>query len=326
MNPSTQSLDVTLEALSALSLRGERNQLETLIHDFFSQTYKAAAEARHIWEREGWNGEGLSNYITLLCGILNFPAILLLNPSGWDYLPWNEMIENSPTLTWLEQALEPWGFTLRDIIIIDTFPLLTDRDMNSMEDAEKLRLSSEVFNLTVSFLHRFKPPVMVSCQCATKTSHPRWGIVEHPVAALLCSSVGGARRREVAQLSVNERIIHVVQGFHPMYIERTADPEIRSGLDETLHSIIEKLYRPCAEWKDQRDRECQENLLVAAREVDATMAAFLDSLTAYRRCQRQAVGFETISAERGTHYKFSDWVQFKAKVRSFVSTLLPASL
>jgi hypothetical protein len=115
MNPSTQSLDVTLEALSSFSLRGEQNQLETFIHDFLLPNIQSSRrisrlspddpffqEARDIhWEREDWNGEGLSNYITLLCGILNFPAILLLNPSGWDYLPWNEMIENSPTLTWL---------------------------------------------------------------------------------------------------------------------------------------------------------------------------------------------------------------------------------
>lgn len=181
---STQSLDGPLEeALLSLSTRGgmlpqsdprqttnpfqeslngepEQDQLERLIQGRLlpdlqrrqnltrlSPNDPFFQDARDICEREGWNREGLSNYITLLCGAFNFPAILLLNPSGWDHLPWDEMVQNSPTLTWLQQTLEPWGFTLRDIIIIDAFPFLADRKM-AMESAEKLRLSNEVFNLT----------------------------------------------------------------------------------------------------------------------------------------------------------------------------------
>lgn len=66
-------------------------------------------------------------------------------------------------------------------------------------------------------------------------------IVNHPLAALLCSSVGGARRREVAKLFLGERITYVVHGFHLMHIERNEDPEIPSDLDQVLRSILEAL-------------------------------------------------------------------------------------
>lgn len=79
-------------------------------------------QVRDFWEKEGLEGNGLSNYIDLLCGILNFPPILLLNPSNRDRLALDDMISNSPTLSWLQDTLESFGFTLRDIVIIDMFP------------------------------------------------------------------------------------------------------------------------------------------------------------------------------------------------------------
>ena len=111
---------------------------------------------------------GLSNYITLMCGFLAFSVIMLLNPSGLDYLPWDDMVDESPTLTWLRRVLQPLGFTLKEIIIIDVFSLLTNQRMDNLPDDEKLRMASEVFNLTVKFLHHFQPQIVISCQCSTK--------------------------------------------------------------------------------------------------------------------------------------------------------------
>lgn len=286
--------------------------------------------ARHIWEREGWDGEGLSNYIKLLCGALDFPAIMLINPTGWDYLPWDEMIQHSDTLRWLQQTLEPLGFTLRDIIIVDAVPLLTREKMDSIEDAEKVRLSNELFNLTVEFLRQFKPPAIISCQCATRPSHPRWGIgpfhhlgrfVNNPLAARLSSSVKGAQRRKVARVPLDASIIHVIQGFHPRHIDQCEDPKKQLDLDQVLRGILETVYRPCANWKDQRRRECEEDLDRAAENVFTTMKAFLDAMTVYRRARSQAADFGTDSARLGT-YNLSDWIYFRVDVRLFVSQMI----
>jgi hypothetical protein len=78
MNSSTRSLDVTLEALSSLSLRGERNKLETLIHDCFLPNIRSGRrisglsadgpflqEARDIRGRVGWDKFTKLNDFTL---------------------------------------------------------------------------------------------------------------------------------------------------------------------------------------------------------------------------------------------------------------------
>ncbi|KAJ5987677.1 hypothetical protein N7522_011925 [Penicillium canescens] len=251
-----------------LNAQRQRNQLEVFLQDFFLPSLQTQRQlrritpddpffqrARDIWERRGWDGEGLSNYITLLCGILNFPAILLLNPSFWDFLPWDHMIQNSPTLAWIQEVLGRWGFTLRDIIVIDAVPLLTDQKMDAMDDTEREQFANEVFNLTVEFIRQFDVQVMISCQCATTSSHLRWGIVNDPFAAQLCSSVSGARRQDVATVYLQDRAIRVIQGFHPMHIERTEDPDARSSLDGVLRGLFDTLFQPCADWQAQRRRE-----------------------------------------------------------------------
>jgi hypothetical protein len=235
------------------------------------------------------------------------------------------MIQNSPTLRWLQQMLGSCGLTLRDIIIIDAFPLLTDRDMNDMEKTEKLRLSNEVFKLTVKFLRRFKPPILISCQCSSNPLNHRWGIVKDPLAALLCSSVGAARRREVVTIALGEHTTHIVQGFHPMHIERNEDLERRSDLDQVLRSILEAMYRPCADWKDQQSRECERNLDTTAEDARVTMRAFLHAITAHRQCQQRATTFGTSSARLGRFYDIHAWVKFLQDIHSFVSPMIPES-
>lgn len=69
------------------------NELQSLVQDQLLPTLQSQhtlkrispddpffQHARDIWERENWDGEGLSNYITLMCGFLAFPVIMFLNP------------------------------------------------------------------------------------------------------------------------------------------------------------------------------------------------------------------------------------------------------
>ncbi|KAF5859884.1 hypothetical protein ETB97_002243 [Aspergillus alliaceus] len=277
----------------------QRNQLEVFLQDYFLPSLQTQRQlhritpddpffqrAREIWEREGWDGEGLSNYIT-----------------GWDYLPWDQMIQNSPTLAWIQEVLGRWGFTLRDIIVIDAVPLLTGQKLDAMDDTERERFANEVFNLTVEFLRQFD--------------------------IQLCSSVSDARRQDVAEVYLHERTIRVIQGFHPMHIERTEDPDARSSLDGVLRGLFDTLFQPCADWQAQRRREreeCEEPLNSAADEVKGAMVAFLNTIRVYRVCQRQAIRLGIGSERRGNNYDVPEWTQFQRDVLSFVSMLLPGPL
>jgi hypothetical protein len=315
-----------------LDAQQEVNELERLVRDQLrpglesQQTIRRISpddpffqHAWDIWRRENWDGEGLSNYIKLICGVLAFPVIVLLNPSNFDQLLFDEMVRNSPTLRWLKDMLESLSLTLEDIIVIDCFSLLTDEKMDDMEDDEKVRMANEVFTLTVEFLRQFQPQIIISCQCATKPSHPRWGIVNHPLAQRLCSSVYGARNHNVVEVSLDERTIHVVQGFHPMHIERCDNLAQKSDRDQVLRQLLEALYRPCADWKDQRRREYEERMTVAAAKSEVAMVDFLSAITDYHRHQRQAIEFGTNSTQL---VGLSNLVQFKSNVR-WVASILP---
>ncbi|OQE70408.1 hypothetical protein PENNAL_c0117G07405 [Penicillium nalgiovense] len=280
-------------------------------------------QVRDFWEKEGLEGNGLSNYIDLLCGILNFPPILLLNPSNWDRLALDDMISNSPTLSWLQDTLESFGFTLRDIVIIDMFPLLTDRKLNSIEEEERSRLCNEAFNLTVSFFRQFQTPVAISCQCSTRRGHARWDIVDHPLADQLSSSVYKARGRQVTRVRLDDQIIHVAQGFHPMH-EYAKNVHIRLDLEQVLRGLLSALYEPCEDWRIRRRQHYEGEIDEAAKEVITRMTAFLDSITDYRRAQRRAASFGTVTPRLG-HYSTPRWTDFKDKVRSFVDILLPVT-
>ncbi|KAJ5244595.1 hypothetical protein N7489_004691 [Penicillium chrysogenum] len=186
-----------------LDLHQDQDQIEAYLRQHLQpyldgcQTLERLAPDNPFFQQASKATDGLSNYIDLLCGILNFPPILLLNPSNWDRLALDDMISNSPTLSWLQDTLESFGFTLRDIAITDMFPLLTDRKLNSIEEEERSRLCNEAFNLTVSFFRQFQTPVVISCQCSTRRGHARWDIVDHPLADQLSSSVYKARGRQV---------------------------------------------------------------------------------------------------------------------------------
>ncbi|KAJ6136939.1 hypothetical protein N7497_012191 [Penicillium chrysogenum] len=65
---------------------------------------------------------------------------MLLNPSPWDHLPFEDMIDESTTLSWLRKTLEGMNLSLDNIIIFDILPMLREslrRDV-LREGSEKL--------------------------------------------------------------------------------------------------------------------------------------------------------------------------------------------
>jgi hypothetical protein len=71
--------------------------------------------ARAFARRWGISNQAVESHIALACGSRQFPTIMLLNPSPHhEDLPFNEMIQNCPTLRWLEKILQQQGLGLTD--------------------------------------------------------------------------------------------------------------------------------------------------------------------------------------------------------------------
>ncbi|KAH1419484.1 hypothetical protein KXX32_008755, partial [Aspergillus fumigatus] len=112
---------------------------------------------RQFQERWGASEASFLNWKELLSGWIDFPAVMLLNPSPCDHLPYGEMVDQSTTLTWVEDSLQPAKLTLSDVIIFDMFPMVRDDILKCVEEADRLVLVQESFALTVECLRRIRP-------------------------------------------------------------------------------------------------------------------------------------------------------------------------
>ncbi|KAF7592485.1 hypothetical protein BBP40_000220 [Aspergillus hancockii] len=148
---------------------------------------------RQFQERWGASEASFLNRKELLSGWIDFPAVMLLNPSPCDHLPYGEMVDQSTTLTWVEEGLQPAKLTLSDVIIFNMFPMVRVDILKWVEEADRLVLVQESFALTVEGLRRIRPRVLISCQCSTHPQNTRWGFFEETMAQQLCSSVAWAQ-------------------------------------------------------------------------------------------------------------------------------------
>ncbi|KAJ5181739.1 hypothetical protein N7449_011886 [Penicillium cf. viridicatum] len=133
---------------------------QSTLDEFIKTTLQPALHAQQILELiHDWPEERFENFQRLLCGTRNFPCILLLNPKN-DHLPFDEMVEATRTLKWLENTLEEIGLRLDDVIIIDLFPMLANEWLE--EHPEKRdQVIPEMFGLTLDFIRDFKLPIVL---------------------------------------------------------------------------------------------------------------------------------------------------------------------
>jgi hypothetical protein len=190
------------------------------------------------------SAQAVDNHIKLACGNPRFPVLMLLNPSPeHDTLSFDAMVRHCRTLKWIKGVLREIGLTLDDIIILDICPLLSDRDMASMDYDEKDEAMDEAFDLTKKMLQIIRPNIILSCQCST--TGEKWGFGNHEIAEKLCSSITRARGGEVIETDIEGHVIQVVQAYHPggflRYPETHHDP---SG--ESLKELLSRIYHPCS--------------------------------------------------------------------------------
>ncbi|KAE8132745.1 hypothetical protein BDV38DRAFT_260380 [Aspergillus pseudotamarii] len=209
-------------------------------------------QGKEFQTKWGIPDNGFLNWIALLSGWVEFPAILLLNPSPWDHLSFDDMLRKSPTLSWLQKILQSMGLQLADVIILDTFPMLRDnlRDdiLEQMGPARRDELARESFALTRATLELIQPRVMISCQCCTKPNNERWEFFNADnLAQQLCSSVLRARERRVRELDVNGHRMQVVQGMHPQYLVKRDTTQ-----EEVLVELFTQVFRSFGAWQSRR--------------------------------------------------------------------------
>ena len=220
-------------------------------HSFFDR-------AKELHQKHKWPEERFENFQRLLCGTRNFPCILLLNPKN-DYLPFDEMVKVTRTLTWLKDTLEEIGLRLDDVIIMDLFPMLTDEWLDEHPD-KRDQVIPEMFALTLDFIREFKLPIILSCQCFRPFQHERWGSFTHDMIPKLSSSMVSAERQTMFGFCFEEHFIHCVQGFHPAKLYH-AGYEREQALDNTLRQIFYSLFEPCAPWqKENLDKSLRRKI------------------------------------------------------------------
>jgi hypothetical protein len=222
---SQSTLDQLIKTTLQPALHSQKI-LEPIVstHSFFDR-------AKELHQKHGWPEERFENFQRLLCETRNFPYILLLNPKN-DHLPFDEMVGATRTLKWLENILEEIGLRLDDVIIMDSFHMLTNERLEEHSD-KRDQVIPEMFGLTLDFIREFRLPIVLSCQCFRPFQHERWGSFNHDMIQKLSSSMATAERQKVSSFHFEEHFIHCVQGFHPANLYR-ADYERNQTLDKDL--------------------------------------------------------------------------------------------
>ncbi|KAL4924634.1 uncharacterized protein BDV17DRAFT_284571 [Aspergillus undulatus] len=227
------------------------------------------------------------NWKELLCGWLEFPVILLLNPSPFDVLGYEQMVQQSPTLGWMEKSLEVMKLGLRDVIVMDMFPMVTVELLKTKRE-DWFELVADSFEVTLTCLRYIRPEILISCQCSSKTVNQIWQSFENLKAEELSSSEAGARQELVKTVDVDGHEILVVQGVHPQNVV-----QYNQEMERVLKKLFTKVLGPFGQWKERRVAERRE---AARREVILAKEGVRDGM---RVLIKQMQLFEQICGQDG---------------------------
>ncbi|KAE8367493.1 hypothetical protein BDV27DRAFT_123778 [Aspergillus caelatus] len=283
----THNTEYSIDELTRDVIPQQVARLQNPQRFILTETDDLYIQGQEFQKKWGIPKNGFLNWIALLSGWVEFPVILLLNPSPWDYLPFDEMLRKSPTLSWLQEILRNMGLQLDDVIILDTFPMLQDslRDdiLERMGPAGRDELARESFALTRATLELIQPRVMISCQCCTKPNNKRWEFFNGDnLAQQLCSSVLRARDRRVRELDVNGHRMQVVQGMHPQYVVKRDTTQ-----EKVLVELFTQVFRSFGAWQSRR-LAMQKELRDAGATLLTLVALLQQQIQRYGQLCRQA--------------------------------------
>lgn len=286
--------------VNTLSFQGNPSLVETIHNEVakLDSIDRISAEdpwftsARLLCDKYALPPNAFENFQRLLCGIRNFPWILLQNPKN-DDLDFEEMIESTPSLQWLKDSLEGNGFNIDDIIIMDLFPMLTN---TWLDDHPEMRHQAihDMSKLTLDFIDKFKPPVILSCQCFKPSVNERWFSFQQNETDWLRSSTQGAECHRVSRFCSDKHVTHVVHAFNPAtlsYKEWKNDGK----WEQLLSGIYALVFKPYARWtvKYKKDLEIQHDH--GLRSIEELIKQLRDAMITYEevRGKRIDIGIST---------------------------------
>ena len=261
------SLVQTLEMLVERTIKpalAVQNKIERIL-----PTDPYFARAEKLRAKYNLSKMGFQNFQKLLCGVRTFPCILLQNPIH-DHLEYKEMVAETKTLLWLEAQLQRLEIKLEDIIIVDLFPMLTDKWVKS-HPYERKQAIDEMFALTLDFIYTFNPPVILSCQFVDFQGANVWASLKHEAAEKLRSSMRGAKNQRVSEFSHKDHTTHIVHGFHPSAILRmppTIPGQVeRLKREDLLGGIISSLFQPYSAWRNNNNYMLRKRQSIKKRAI-----------------------------------------------------------
>ncbi|RDK41115.1 hypothetical protein M752DRAFT_319859 [Aspergillus phoenicis ATCC 13157] len=235
-------------------------------------------QTRQLLVKHGISEASFQNWKELLCGWLDFPVILLLNPSPFDVLGYEQMVQQSPTLGWLEKNLEVLKLKLHDVIVMDTFPMVTDILLESKRFAEDLsELVTDSFELTWTCLRYIQPQIVISCQCSSKARNEKWGSSGGLRAEELSSSEAGARQELVKMMNVDGHHMFVVQHNQMM--------------EGVLKKLFTKVLEPFGRWKErrlaERKKTARAEVILVKESIRDGMKSLIKQMQLFNQIRRQ---------------------------------------
>ena len=182
------------------------------------------------------------------------------------------MVQRSPTLLWLKENLEILKLELRDVIVLDMFPMVTDELLETKKFADDWsELVEDSFELTWTCLRYIRPQILISCQCCSKAINEKWGSFGDIRARELCSLEAGARQELVKAMDIYGHRMLVVQGIHPQNVV-----QYNPKMEGVLKTLLTKVLGPFGQWKERWVTERRE---AAQREVVLAQDGITDGMT-----------------------------------------------
>ncbi|KAL4791406.1 hypothetical protein BDV19DRAFT_401410 [Aspergillus venezuelensis] len=229
---------------------------------------------RKFQAKHGILEESFQNWKELLCGCLDFLVILLLNPSNSDKLGYEQMMQQSPTLAWLEENLKVIRLEIRDVIVIDTFPMVPDKLLDSKMFMDNwFELVADSLELTRTCLRHIQPQILISCQCCSKPGNKRWGRLGDFRATELSSSEAGA----------------------PQELVKTDVIQHNKKMKEILEKLLTRVLGPFGQWKERRVAEqiesARREVILVKKGVGDGIKALINQMQLVEEWRRQMKGW-----------------------------------
>lgn len=247
-------------------LKGAQCSVEVLAHDarlnlpnHLTQILSndpVFSTTKNFWKSLHVSEMCLKNHLRLMSGYQQLPVTLLFNPCRSHSGEFHDMFGKTSALKWLKRVFDKIGLDIEhDVSIWDILPMMCDEWLENMvRSGRQLELEKMIlqgYELTETYLERFKPPAIIVLQCTThpsrETKYSFLQTVCHPLANVLCSSLDRALEGKCETIRYRNQEICVVPGFHPSAINYEEDVLERDVLAKALERTLFSIYEPYVE-------------------------------------------------------------------------------